>query len=99
MNVFRKTFADVLEEKNICLKQHRKNDKHEESLRYFVSSGEYGVAEHVLKLLSQGVKPNEIAVLARANATLAEVASQLKQYEIPFKQKNMLQSSIRTPIL
>lgn len=82
-DVFRKTFADVLEEKNICLKQHRKNDKHEESLRYFVSSGEYGVAEHVLKLLSQGVKPNEIAVLARANATLAEVASQLKQYEIP----------------
>ena len=41
------------------------------------------MAEHVLKLLSQGVKPNEIAVLARANATLAEVASQLKQYEIP----------------
>lgn len=41
------------------------------------------MAEHVLKLLSQGVKPNEIAVLARANATLTEVANQLKQYEIP----------------
>ena len=82
-DVFRKTFADVLEEKNICLKQYRKNDSHKESLRYFVSSDEYGVAEHVLKLLSQGVKPNEIAVLARANATLTEVANQLKQYEIP----------------
>lgn len=82
-DVFRKTFADVLEKKNICLKQHRKNDNHEESLRYFVSSDEYGVAEHVLKLLSQGVNPNEIAVLARTNATLTEVASQLKQYEIP----------------
>lgn len=82
-DVFRKTFADVLEEKNICLKQHRKNDNYEESLRYFVNSDEYGVAEHVLKLLNRGVKPNEIAVLARANATLADVASQLKQYEIP----------------
>ena len=82
-DVFRKTFADILEEKNICLKQHRKNDDYEESLRYFVNSDEYGVAEHVLKLLNRGVKPNEIAVLARANATLADVASQLKQYEIP----------------
>lgn len=82
-DVFRKTFADVLEKKNICLKQHRKNENHEESLRYFVSSDEYGIAEHILKLLNQGVKPNEIAVLARANATLAEVASQLKQYKIP----------------
>lgn len=82
-DVFRKTFADVLEEKNICIKQHRKNENHEESLLYFVSSDEYGIAEHVLKLLNQGIKPNEIAVLARANATLAEVASQLKQYKIP----------------
>lgn len=87
-DVFRKTFADVLEEKNICLKQYRKNDSHKESLRYFVSSDEYGVAEHVLKLLSQGVKPNEIAVLARANATLTEVANQLKQYEIPSSREN-----------
>ena len=82
-DVFRKTFVDILEEKNICLKQHRKNDNYEESLRYFVNSDEYGVAEHVLKLLNRGVKPNEIAVLARANATLADVTSQLKQYEIP----------------
>lgn len=82
-HVFRKTFADVLEEKNICLKQHRKNENHEESLRYFVSSDGCGVAEHVLKLLNQGIKPKDIAILARANATLAEVASQLKRYEIP----------------
>lgn len=82
-HVFRKTFTDVLEEKNICLKQHRKNENHEESLRYFVSSDGCGVAEHVLKLLNQGIKPKDIAVLARANATLAEVASQLKRYEIP----------------
>lgn len=82
-NVFSKTFADVLEEKNICLKQHRENENNEESLRYFVSSDGCGVAEHVLKLLKQGVKPKDIAVLARTNATLAEVASLLKQYEIP----------------
>lgn len=82
-DVFRKTFAGVLEEKNICLNQHRENKNHEESLRYFVGSEEYGVAEHVLKLLNQGAKPNEIAILARTNATLAGVAIKLKQYEIP----------------
>jgi ATP-dependent exoDNAse (exonuclease V) beta subunit len=82
-DVFKKTFEGVLDEKNIHLNQHRKNENHEDSLRYFVSSDDCGVAEHVLKLLHQGAKPNEIAVLARANATLADVASNLKNYYIP----------------
>ncbi len=82
-DVFAKTFSGVLSKGNICLKRHRENENHEDSLRYFVNSDECGVAEHVLKLLHQGAEPGEIAVLARANATLAEVASHLKEYDIP----------------
>ena len=80
--VFEKTFADVLDRNNIHLDQVRKNENSEDSLRYFVAGEKCGVAEHVLKLLSQGAKPNEIAVLARTNATLANVAENLKDWEI-----------------
>ena len=82
-DVFCKTFADVLDRKNIHLKQHRKNETKEKSLRYFCTSEEAGIAEHILRLINLGAKPNEIAVLARANATLAEVAEDLNSLEIP----------------
>lgn len=82
-DVFCKTFADVLDRKNIHLKQHRTNDNKETSLRYFRTTDEVGIAEHILRLLNLGAKPNEIAVLARANATLAQVAEDLNTLEIP----------------
>ena len=82
-DVFCKTFANVLDKKNIHLKQQRKNDKGEDSLRYFVSREDAGVAHHILKLINQGAEPNEIAVLARANATLAEVAKALGDQGVP----------------
>ena len=81
--VFEKTFADVLDKENIHLDKVRENKTHEDSLRYFVSGEGAGVAEHILKLLNKGAKPNEIAVLARANATLATVADNLKGWDIP----------------
>lgn len=82
-DVFCKTFADVLDRKNIHLKQHRKNENKEKSLRYFCSSDDAGIAEHILRFINLGAKPNEIAVLARANATLAQVAEDLNTLEIP----------------
>ena len=96
-HVFGKTFANVLSPRNIHLDKVRENESGENSLRYFVArkgvevakeGGEVekkdiGVAELVLKLLRQGAKPHEIAVLARANATLADVAKNLKDLKIP----------------
>lgn len=82
-NVFEKTFADVLDNRNIHLDKVRQNETGEDSLRYFVAREGAGVAEHVLKLLKQGAKPNEIAVLARRNDTLALVAVALKKLKIP----------------
>jgi len=82
-HVFEKTFADVLDKKNIHLEKVRENKTKEDSLRYFVAGEGAGVAEHVLKLLNNGAKPSEIAVLARSNATLAQVAVDLKGWEIP----------------
>ena len=82
-DVFCKTFATVLDKKNIHLKQHRTNDNKETSLRYFRTTDDAGIAEHILRLLNLGAKPNEIAVLARANATLAQVAEDLNTLGIP----------------
>ena len=82
-DVFCKTFADVLDRRNIHLKQHRTNDKKETSLRYFRSTDEVGIAHHILRLINLGAKPNEIAVLARANATLSQVAEDLNILDIP----------------
>lgn len=81
--VFCKTFANVLTRDNIHLEQHRTNDRHEDSLRYFVSSNDRGVAEHVAKLLNEGAEPHEIAVLARTNPTLDDLAKRLKSHGIP----------------
>ena len=82
-DVFCKTFAAVLDKKNIHLNQHRTNDNKETSLRYFRTTDDAGIAEHILRLLNLGAKPNEIAVLARANATLAQVAEDLNTLGIP----------------
>lgn len=81
--IFKKTFSQVLDEKNITLKTHRENCNGTDSLRFFLSSDDAGVAEHVLKLLSQQVNPHDIAVLARTNSTLRDVSEKLKEYGIP----------------
>lgn len=81
--IFKKTFAHVLDEKNITLKTHRENSNGTDSLRFFLSSDDAGVAEHILKLLSQQVNPHDIAVLARTNSTLKDVSEKLKEYGIP----------------
>ena len=81
--VYGQTFSGILAPENIRLDSVRTNDNKEASLRYFVSSDEIGVAEHVLKLLREGAQPNEIAVLARTNAELGKVASDLQVWNIP----------------
>ena len=95
--VFGQTFAQVLAPENIHLEQHRQNEKREESLRYFVVRKEgAGVAEHVLKLLHQGAKPNEIAVLARVNASLVSIAEKLKELKVPCSREgvSVLESAV-----
>lgn len=82
-DVFCKTFAGVLDRENIYLNQHRKCDKDTDSLRYFIANDKADIASHILWLLNKGAKPNEIAVLARENETLAEVAGELKLSGIP----------------
>lgn len=82
-DVFCKTFASVLDRKNIHLKQHRTNDNKETSLRYFRTTDDAGIAEHILRLLNLGAKPDEIAVLARTNDTLKQVAKDLNTLDIP----------------
>ena len=82
-SVFCETFKKVLDYDKIHLKQHRTNEDGEVSLRYFCCREGAGVAEHVLKLLNQGAKPNEIAVLALTNDTLKSLATDLNSLSVP----------------
>lgn len=77
--VFTKTFEKVLDRDKIFLNKKRENKENEKCLWYFISSKEATVANHVAKLLLQGAKQNEIAVLARTNAELEKVAQNLKE--------------------
>lgn len=88
--VFEKAFAHVLEEDDIHLNKKRKNEDEIESLLYFKTSNDMGVAEHVLKLLHQGVKPSDIAVLNRENEELNKVAKELKRLGIPSSRVGLL---------
>lgn len=80
--IFNSTFASVLDKESIQLKSHRENTDKEVSLRYFVSTTDE-VAEHVMKLLKNGAKPSDIAVLARFNSTLSTISTALKVLKIP----------------
>lgn len=97
-HIFEKTFASVLDRELIHLYEVRKNESDEDSLRYFVTGKEKGVARHILKLLKKGAKPNEIAVLARANDSLRVVADNLKDYKIPCSRENypVIESAVYT---
>ena len=76
---FKRTFAGVLDESAIVLKKHRTNDEHIKSVRFWdMEDPDWpGLASHIAYLVQQGVKPNDIAVLGRANDPLNKLARTL----------------------
>ena len=100
---FKMTFAGVLDEKSIVLKEHRRNDEGITSLQYWdlTSQDDAGIPQHIAYLVQQGVKPNEIAVLGRANAPLNEMAGILTDnYGIPASRENLPVSQMKsTPLV
>ncbi len=100
-DVFCKTFAGVLDKKNIALNKVRENKEKISSLRYFdVSGGAYTISDHIAKLIREGAKPNEIAVLCRTNKPLAEVAQILHdEYDIPSSRESLSIVGSRATIL
>ena len=100
---FKKTFGGVLDEKSIVLKEHRRNDEGITSLQYWdlTSQDDAGIPQHIAYLVQQGVKPNEIAVLGRANDPLNEMAGILTDnYGIPASRENLPVSQMKsTPLV
>ena len=89
---FKRTFAGVLKENEITLKEHHKNDTGIVSLRYWDVSDEdsIGVAGHIARLVQQGEDPKNIAVLNRANAPLYGLAGILNNnYLIPASREDL----------
>ena len=100
---FQRTFANVLSENAIVLKEHRKNADGIASLRYWdlASQDHAGLAMHIANLVKQGVEPHEIAVLARYNSVLNELADVLTNvYGIPASRDSLPVSEMRaTPLV
>ena len=100
---FKRTFADVLDEKSITLKEHRENKEGITSLRYWDLSTQedVGLPHHIAHLIQQGVKPSDIAVLGRANAPLNEMAGVLTDnFGIPASRENLPVSQMAaTPLV
>lgn len=100
---FKRTFAGVLDEKSITLKEHRENKEGITSLRYWdlSSQEDVGLPHHIAHLIQQGVKPSDIAVLGRANAPLNEMAGVLTDnFGIPASRENLPVSQMAaTPLI
>ena len=100
---FKRTFAGVLDEKSITLKEHRENKEGITSLRYWdlSSQEDVGLPHHIAHLIQQGIKPSDIAVLGRANAPLNEMAGVLTDnFGIPASRENLPVSQMAaTPLV
>lgn len=100
---FKKTFDGVLNEESITLKEHRENKENISSLRYWnlSSQEDAGLPQHIAYLIQQGVKPNDIAILSRANAPLNEMAGILTDnFGIPASRENLPVSQMAaTPLV
>ena len=82
---------------------HRENKEGITSLRYWdlSSQDDAGLPQHIAYLIQRGVKPNEIAVLGRANAPLNEMAGVLTDnFGIPASRENLPVSQMAaTPLV
>ena len=87
--VFEQTFAGTLQKKNIVLNKKRENEEQLDSLRYIRTDKNCTVAHHVGKLLAEGVTPSDIGVIARSNAELDKLASQLNDMHIPVSREDL----------
>ena len=83
-HIFAKTFNEDPAKKDVSLTPVRKNVNNVDCLRYFRSTDESGLADHVAWLIrKEGAAPDDIGVLARDNKDLQKIADGLRTYHIP----------------
>ena len=83
-HIFAKTFNEDPVKKNVSLTPDRKNVGNVDCLRYFRSTDESGLADHVAWLIrEEGAAPDDIGVQARDNKDLQKIADGLRTYHIP----------------
>jgi len=100
---FQQTFAGVLGKDSISLKEHRINKEGIPSLRYWnlLKQTHADLAQHIAFLIQHGAKPCDIAVLARKNDELNQLAGVLtNQFGIPVSRENIpLSQMTATPLV
>lgn len=89
-DIFSKTFKGILNEKEITLNHARENTKNIQCLQYIDVDKEIGIPHYVAQLINDGAKPNEIAVIARTNSELNDIATPLANAGIPVNIDNLL---------
>lgn len=95
---FCSTFKGILDRELVELNEHRTNDGKKSSLLYWDlrDSTQPDIADHIAWLVYKGVKPDDIAVLGRTNATLNNIATQLSsRYSIPASREAVRLSEMR----
>lgn len=98
--VFTQTFKDVLDYDKIHLNPQRQNEAGEQCLRYFISDNSKDVSDHIAQMVKNGIHPNDIAVLARRNNALSDIAKNLKnKYGIPVNRDEIPVAGTKTYIL
>ncbi|MBQ5487661.1 MAG: UvrD-helicase domain-containing protein, partial [Clostridia bacterium] len=82
-HLFTKLFANQLQPEEVEMNAHRDKNPLLNSLWYNIIENQTGLNVHCIeKLLDKGVKPSDIAILSRVNATLEKIAAELHELGI-----------------
>lgn len=102
-DTFRQTFSSIdnLAPAHVILKAHRENNENTVALRYWDVRDKNGptLAMHVADLIRKGVKPSDIAVLARENDPLDTMATKFAELGLPVNRENIDPSSSKAVTL
>ncbi len=94
-SIFVPAFSDILREEEVCLKpwdklvkEYQKNERNDLLKCWTLTETTAAkktaqIAAYIAKMIQQGTKPKDIAVLARYNSELSALAGALKDYNIP----------------
>lgn len=99
-SVFTRTFNGMVDIDKVRLKKQRKNKNGMQSLLYIATNEDIKVADHIAKMVKDDIRPSDIALLARYNNTLDNIALDLNdKYNIPANRENIPVTETKTGVL
>ena len=88
-NVFKKTFDGILTADKVHLNPVKEQEE-EKPLRWWsINPGDTTIPMEVYRMIADGIKPNDIAILCRNNWDLDEMISDFAKFGIPVNRSSM----------